>query len=171
MLKQARPNQAHLALAKLEQMGELRAIITQNIDGLHTKAGSRDVIELHGSLRKILCLACRKQFTAPDIPTGMPPKCDCGGILKPDTVLFGEQLPAQALEAAYEAAMTCRSMLVVGTSAVVYPAAALPGLAKQHGAVIIENNIENAFGDADFTLPEPAATALPRLASEIIRPN
>jgi NAD-dependent deacetylase len=97
----------------------------------------------------------------------MPPRCDCGGILKPDTVLFGEQLPARPLEAAYQAAMSCRSMLVVGTSAVVYPAAALPGVAKHNGALIIEINIERAFAEADVALLDKAATVLPELVSAI----
>ena len=161
------PNPAHAAIAELEKSGFISQVITQNIDGLHKKAGSLNVIELHGSLREIYCLSCRREYIAPDVPEGLPPRCECGGILKPNTVLFGEQLPAAALESAYRSAMTCRAMLVIGTSAVVYPAAALPVLAKQHGAVIVEINIEKAFPGADFTVLEKAGTALPLLAREI----
>ena len=94
------PNKAHLALAELEKMGIVHLVITQNIDGLHKKAGSRNVAEIHGSLRETYCLQCGKEFIAPHVPEGMPPYCDCGGVLKPNTVLFGEQLPQGALETA-----------------------------------------------------------------------
>jgi NAD-dependent deacetylase len=161
------PNAAHLALAELEQAGVVRQIITQNIDGLHRKAGSRNVIEIHGSLREINCLQCGKQYLAPDVPEGSPPTCDCGGVLKPNTVLFGESLPPRALENAAEEARTCRAMLVIGTSAVVYPAAALPSLAREHGARIIEINIERAFPDADIVLLEKAGVAMTRLLREM----
>jgi NAD-dependent deacetylase len=161
------PNPAHLALARMEQAGLVGAVITQNIDGLHKKAGSREVIEIHGSLREIHCLTCGKRYTAPRIPEGPTPRCACGGVLKPNTVLFGEQLPQKALEDAYRAARTCRLMLVIGTSAVVYPAAHLPSLAKQQGAVIVEINIERAFAAADYVLLEKAGTAMTRLLEEI----
>jgi len=162
-----KPNPAHTAIADLEKSGFISQVITQNIDGLHKKAGSLNVIEMHGSLREIFCLVCRREYLAPEVPEGMPPLCQCGGVLKPNTVLFGEPLPPVALESAYQAAMTCGSMLVIGTSAVVYPAAALPGLAKQHGAFIVEINIEKAFADADAIIQEKAGIALPLLAAEI----
>lgn len=161
------PNAAHLALAELEQAGIVRQIITQNIDGLHRKAGSRHVIEIHGSLREISCLQCGRQYLAPNVPAGSPPTCDCGGVLKPNTVLFGESLPPQALESASREAQTCKTMLVIGTSAVVYPAAALPSVARQHGAQIIEVNIERAFPDADIVILEKATVAMTRLLAEI----
>ena len=162
-----RPNAAHLALAELETAGILRQVITQNIDGLHRKAGSRNVVEIHGSLREINCLQCAKQYLAPDVPDGSPPTCSCGGVLKPNTVLFGESLPPQALEDASREAQTCRTMLVIGTSAVVYPAAALPSLAGRNGATIIEVNIERAFPDADIVILEKATVAMTRLLEEI----
>lgn len=161
------PNAAHRALVELEQAGIVRQIITQNIDGLHRKAGSRQVIEIHGSLREITCQQCGKQYLAPNVPDGTPPHCDCGGVLKPNTVLFGESLPPQALDSASREAQTCKTMLVIGTSAVVYPAAALPSLAKQHGARIIEVNIERAFPDADVVILEKATVAMTRLLEEI----
>ena len=161
------PNSAHKAVAEFEKMGIVRRVITQNIDGLHKKAGSRNVIELHGSLSEINCLKCDKVYRAPHIPEGLPPNCSCGGILKPNTVLFGEQLPQQALEDAYAESKNCRIMLVIGTSAVVYPAAYLPSLASQHGAKIIEINIERAFADADYVLDGKAGVVLPRLLDEV----
>ena len=162
-----RPNAAHRALVELEQMGIVRRVITQNIDGLHRKAGSRKVIEIHGSLREIICQQCGKTYLAPDIPEGNPPHCECGGVLKPNTVLFGEQLPPEALEVAIRESSTCRVMLVIGTSAVVYPAAHLPVVAKQHGAKIVEINIETAFPDADHVVLEKAGTAMARILEAI----
>jgi len=162
-----RPNAAHRALVELEQMGIVRRVITQNIDGLHRKAGSRRVVEIHGSLREIICQQCGKTYLAPNIPEGNPPHCGCGGVLKPNTVLFGEQLPPEALEAAIHESSTCRVMLVIGTSAVVYPAAHLPAVAKQHGAKIVEINIERAFPDADHVVLEKAGTAMARILDAI----
>ncbi|MBI2469619.1 MAG: hypothetical protein HYV59_00025 [Planctomycetes bacterium] len=116
---------------------------------------------------EIYCLTCGKEYKAPNIPEGMPPHCSCGGILKPNTVLFGEELPVEVFMKAQEAAATCRVMLLVGASAIVHPAASLPYLAKQHGAKIIEINIEKAFPDADYFITEKAGTALPRIVAEI----
>ena len=164
-----RPNAAHEALVELEKMGIVRQVITQNIDGLHRKAGSLNVIEIHGSLREIFCLQCFKEYLAPHVPDGSPPYCTCGGVLKPDTVLFGEQLPPEKLEKAYTESQTCKIMLVIGTSAVVYPAASLPSLAAQHGARIVEINIEKAFPGADFVILEKAGTAMTTLLKEIKR--
>jgi NAD-dependent deacetylase len=162
------PNPGHLALAELERMGLLRHVITQNIDGLHRKAGSHNVIELHGSLREIFCVDCRKEYRAPHIPEGMPPRCECGGVLKPNTVLFGESLPPDALETAWGESQACRVMLVIGTSAVVHPAASLPHVAKQHGAVVVEINLERAFSEADCFLGGKAGEVLPMIVSQVI---
>lgn len=161
------PNPGHIALAQLEQMDLLRHVITQNIDGLHKKAGSNNVTEIHGSLREIYCLSCRKEYLAPDVPEGQPPYCDCGGVLKPNTVLFGEQLPPDALETAHHESSTCQVMLVIGTSAVVQPAASLPYLAKQNGAVVIEINPEKAFPGAEVHIGEKAGTALPKIVEAL----
>ena len=161
------PNKAHLALAELRKMGIVHHVITQNIDGLHKKAGSRNVTEIHGSLRETYCLQCGKEFVAPQVPDGMPPYCECGGVLKPNTVLFGEQLPEGALETAYHESATCKLMLVIGTSAVVQPAASLPVLAQQKGAKIVEVNIERTFPGADFVIAEKAGTGLSGILEEI----
>ena len=161
------PNAAHRALAELEQMGIVRQVITQNIDGLHRKAGSQNVIEIHGSLREIICQQCEKVYLAPNIPEGTPPYCSCGGVLKPNTVLFGEQLPPDALEAAIRESSSCKVMLVIGTSAVVYPAAQLPIVAKQNGATIVEINIEKAFPDADHVVLEKAGRAMSKILAAV----
>lgn len=164
-----KPNPGHLALAELESMGIVRSIITQNIDGLHTVAGSKNVIEIHGTIREIDCQKCRRKYIAPDIPVGDTPYCEsCGGVLKPNTVLFGEQLPWDALSRSQEeAAMYCSVMLAVGTSANVYPAAGLPDIARQNGAAVIEINLERAFHKVDVFIGEKAGIALPRLLEEI----
>jgi NAD-dependent deacetylase len=161
------PNKAHLALAELEEMGIVNHVITQNIDGLHKKAGSKNVTEIHGSLRETYCLQCGQEFIAPHVPEGLPPYCECGGVLKPNTVLFGEQLPKSALETAYHESATCRLMLVIGTSAVVQPAASLPALAQQKGAKVLEVNIERAFSRADYVIEEKAGVGLSRILVEV----
>jgi NAD-dependent deacetylase len=151
--------------------GIVQHVITQNIDGLHKKAGSKNVTEIHGSLRETYCLQCGQEFLAPHVPEGMPPYCECGGVLKPNTVLFGEQLPKAALETAYHQSTTCKLMLVIGTSAVVQPAASLPALAQQKGAKIVEVNIERAFPGADYVIEEKAAAGLSNILEEVRRIN
>ncbi len=163
------PNPGHLVLASMEKNGFVKCIITQNIDGLHGKAGSKNVLEIHGSLREIFCMSCGKKFTAPDVPQGDVPRCPCGGVLKPNTVLFGESLPPDILAEAEEYACTCDVMLLIGTSALVYPAAYLPVTAKRNGAKIIEINLENSFSDSDIVIEEKSGIALPIIEEEIKR--
>jgi NAD-dependent deacetylase len=143
VIRQSGPNPAHTALASLEEMGYLKAVITQNIDGLHQAAGSKEVFEFHGNDRHLVCLDCGRNYEADEkIDQGMPPRCDCGSVLKPDLVLFGEGIPQEVMSRSFMAAQACDCMLVVGTSAVVYPAAQLPLIAKDRGAHIIEINPE-----------------------------
>ena len=158
-----KPNEGHNALARLEQAGKLNCIITQNIDGLHRKAGSINILEIHGSLREVYCMTCNKEYIAPDVPEGDAPLCSCGGKLKPNTVLFGESLPQDVLSEAEKQAASCDAMLLIGTSAIVYPAAYLPVMAKENGAKIIEINIEHSFNGSDIVLEEKAGTAIPEL--------
>ncbi len=135
-----KPNEAHKLLAMMEE-GMLRAVITQNVDGLHQRAGSRRVIELHGSIWRARCSSCdfRKVFSEP--PKDLPPRCpSCGSLLRPDVVWFGEPLPDEAWRSSVEEVSKCDVLLVIGTSGVVYPAAHLPILAKERGAFIIEVN-------------------------------
>lgn len=136
-----RPNPAHHALAQLESRGAEFLLITQNIDDLHRKAGSRRLIELHGNIWRARCPREATVSELPDVPLReIPPRCGCGSVLRPDVVWFGEALPADALERAMRAAETCDLFLVVGTSALVQPAAWLPLTARRHGAALIEVN-------------------------------
>lgn len=139
---QAQPNAAHLALAKLEQAGKLKAIVTQNIDGLHQKAGSKKVLELHGSIHRNYCERCHASFTLEDLLKQQTtiPRCHCGGILKPDVVLYGEALDMNVMEEAVSFIKQADVLIVGGTSLVVYPAAGL--LQYFHGRKLILINKE-----------------------------
>ncbi|MFP4500469.1 MAG: SIR2 family NAD-dependent protein deacylase [Candidatus Hydrogenedentota bacterium] len=143
MLEDIAPNTGHLALAELEKMGHLDAVITQNIDNLHQEAGNTKVIEYHGNTKRVVCLKCHthRRFDAAEEPD-IGPRCECGLTMKPDVVLFGEPIPHQALLESERLASTCDVVIVVGTSATVYPAAGIPFTAKQHGAFIIECNTQ-----------------------------
>jgi len=139
----AAPNAAHRGLAALEERGVLRAVITQNVDGLHQAAGSQRVIEYHGNLDELICVSCWKRYPTRERWTpGSVPVCDCGEILKPNVVLFGEPIPWLAQEQAEEEARTCGVLVVIGTSAQVSPACDIPRIAKESGAVVIEINPE-----------------------------
>ncbi|TAL18207.1 NAD-dependent deacylase [bacterium] len=143
LLEKAVPNRAHEALARLEKGGLVEGVITQNIDSLHQKAGSSLVVEFHGSTRHFICLWCEGRFSRKEVAgRGMPPLCDCGKPLKPGIVFFGETIPGAALHASARLAENCRVMLVIGTSAEVAPANALPLRAKRSGAAIVEINVE-----------------------------
>lgn len=167
---EAKPNLAHFALAELEQQGKLKAIITQNIDVLHHKAGSKAVYEVHGHLRSMTCIKCFAQMPSEVklpafIETGDVPKCDtCGGVLKPDVILFGEQLPMSVFVASQEHSRLCDVMIVAGSSLVVAPAGDLPILAKQHGAKLIIVNYDETHVDymADVIIRGDVAEVLPQ---------
>ena len=138
----ANPNRGHLALAELEKAGILKTVITQNVDGLHQKAGSQNVIEYHGGLAKLRCMSCGSRFLKSEYDleklkkeNQLPPRCrECNGVLKGDGVYFGEAIPTDVAEASVEAALTCDLMLICGTSAVVYPFAELPRIARNKTA-------------------------------------
>jgi NAD-dependent deacetylase len=143
VLLAAKPNNAHLGLARLEQLGILKTVITQNVDGLHQMAGNTDVIEFHGNFAWLRCLECDKRFKTVEVDLSeAPPKCTCGGILRPECVFFGEMIPPIALTRSQEESSQCDVMLVVGTSALVQPAAFMPVIAQQSGATVIEINPE-----------------------------
>lgn len=143
ILDRARPNDAHKGLAKLEAWGKLKTVITQNVDGLHQMAGNTDVIEFHGSFARHRCLDCNRRCETHEINLSqIPPRCDCGGIYRPECVFFGEMIPPQHLLRSRQAAVQCDIMLVIGTSAVVQPAAFMPLVAKEAGALVIEINPE-----------------------------
>jgi len=169
------PNPAHIALAQLEQMGRLKAIITQNIDNLHQKAGSRNVIEVHGHMREATCVRCYHRVpTKSLIPRFLEskelPRCArCGSILKPNVILFGEQLPVREITAARQAASTCDLMLILGSSLDVAPAADLPYLAREHGAEVIVINREptRVDGLASLVIHEDVAVAMPGILARM----
>jgi NAD-dependent deacetylase len=167
----ARPNPAHIALAAMEGAGILKAVVTQNTDGLHHDAGSANVIELHGSGRTVACLDCgalepREQVQA-RLDEEMPPHCrTCGGAhLKPTVVFFGEAMPPAPTERAFQLARVCDLMLVVGSSLVVFPAAGVPVAAVEAGAPLVIVNAEPTPLDehADVVIHAPAGEVLPRL--------
>jgi len=169
----ARPNPGHHALAALERAGRLIAVVTQNTDGLHQDAGSRRVIELHGSGRTVQCLDCGSRESRADVQARleleMPPRCKmCGGIfMKPTVVLFGEAMPIPAVEEAFALARAADVMLVVGSSLVVYPAAHIPSAAVDHGATLIVVNAEPTPLDriAEVVIRGRAGEVLPELAT------
>ncbi len=171
----AQPNAAHIALAEFEGAGHVRTIITQNIDGLHQKAGSKNVVELHGTLRTFSCTNCFKQYEAtpflqPYLKTGKIPHCpNCNGILKPDVILFGEQLPQSAWAEAERAARQCDLMVVAGSSLEVLPVAKLPMLALDRGAhlIIINNTPTYLNVRADVIIMDDVATTLPKIAKRV----
>ncbi len=171
----ARPNAAHLALAEFERTGHVRTIATQNIDGLHQKAGSKNVVELHGSLRTLSCTNCFKRFESgaflqPFVETGKIPQClNCNGILKPDVILFGEQLPQSAWYEAERAARQCDLMVVAGSSLEVLPVARLPMQALDRGAhlIIINNTPTYLSVRADVIIMDDVATTLPKIAKRV----
>ncbi len=170
-LKTARPNPGHVGLAQLEHMGLLHCIITQNVDNLHQAAGSRHVIEFHGNMRQVICQQCGQVLPMEEISLDtLPPYCGCGGVFKPAGVFFGEPIPPQALARAYAEARTCDLMLVIGTSAVVYPAADMPWVAKEAGARVIEINPERTdlTGQiTDLIIQEKAGVVIPQILAEI----
>jgi NAD-dependent deacetylase len=148
----AMPNAAHSGLAALEEMGVVRAVITQNVDGLHQSAGSRRVIEYHGNIEALVCVFCWRRYPTRERWTrDAVPVCDCGQILKPDVVLFGEPIPWLAQEQAEEEARTCGVLLVIGTSAQVSPACDIPRIAKASGAAVVEINPEPTSLTASVT--------------------
>ena len=161
-----KPNAGHYALAELERRAPNFALITQNVDGLHELAGSRNVLRVHGSIWVLRCLACGREQENRRAPLPeVPPHCECGGMLRPGVVWFGEALPTTIWQAAEEAARSCDLFLVIGTSAVVYPAAGLAHIAKASGARVIEINVAETqlTRDIDEFLLGPSGELLPRL--------
>jgi len=171
MVGRVAPNPAHVALADLEKRIPEFLLVTQNVDGLHQRAGSRRVVELHGNITRVRCSReGTPVFRWSDDDVDAPPRCaSCGAFLRPDVVWFEEMLPADALGAAEDAASRCDVLLVVGTSAEVYPAAALPILARRRGALVVEVNTETTplSAQADYALRGPAGVVLPALVAAV----
>ncbi|MFQ5663867.1 MAG: NAD-dependent deacetylase [Terriglobia bacterium] len=174
LVARAQPNPGHYALVELERSrsaGEF-TLITQNVDGLHDRAGSRNLLKLHGDLWTLRCLGCGRESVSHDVPLQeLPPRCSCGGLLRPGVVWFGEALPEGVLREALGAAQRAQVLLVVGTSALVQPAASLPLVAQQAGARVVEVNPEetplSAAADASFR--GPAGEIVPRLVEVALR--
>jgi len=170
----AQPNPAHLAIARWEHLFPSFTLVTQNVDGLHQRAGSRSPIELHGTLAWARCDFCgsrREMGEAVEASPDAPPACDCGGLMRPAVVWFGEAMPMRAMDEAAEASSLCEVFVSVGTSGAVYPAAGLIELAHREGACLIEVNPERTpFSRlADLHLEAPAGEALPALTEAIER--
>ena len=166
LIAEAKPNPGHYALAEAETRAQKFTLITQNVDGLHELAGSRNVLRLHGSIWMLRCVDCGREredrrARLPEIP----PRCECGGLLRPGVVWFGEALPVPVWQEAEKAARSAELFLLIGTSAMVYPAAGLATIAKSSGARVVEINIaETGFSDSiDEFLQGPSGELLPQL--------
>ncbi|MBV8171943.1 MAG: NAD-dependent deacylase [Candidatus Eremiobacteraeota bacterium] len=164
----AQPNPGHLALAELERRIATFTLITQNVDGLHLRAGSRDVIELHGDVRTSRCIRCGERVETP-LAGEVPPRCACGGLLRPNVVWFGEALPAGAYERAYEAVAQSHVFIVAGTSAIVFPAAGLVEVARAAGAFVVEVNPDEtpATSRCDVSVRAPSGEFLPLVVQHL----
>lgn len=160
----AKPNKAHLKLAELEQAGKLTAVVTQNIDGLHTAAGSKTVYELHGSVHRNYCLKCGKGYTAENIlhSEGVP-HCECGGIIKPDVVLYGENLDDRTVTGALSAIERCDTLIIGGTSLTVYPAASFIRYFKGNNLVLINMSSTPYDNKADLAIHDKVGEVLDKI--------
>ena len=171
LLDKASPSDSHKGLAKLEEFGILKTIITQNVDGLHQMAGNTDVIEFHGNMAWQKCMDCNQRYETHSIDISqIPPRCGCDGILRPEAVLFGELIPQDALWRSRQVAKDCDVMLVIGTSAVVQPAALMPVVAKESGAKVIEINPESTplTGDiSDYLISGNAGDVMNRIIADL----
>jgi len=172
LLNQAAPNPAHRALVELETMGRIEKIVTQNVDGFHTEAGSRRVAEIHGSLRQARCHECHRVYPVallekPIKALSELPRCRCGGLIRPGVVLFGEMLPQKALDDAIEAMETCEGILVIGSSLQVHPAAGLPRIVLGRGKPLWIVNLDPTHYDAvaDIVVRAKAGEVLPQVAA------
>ncbi len=166
LIAQAEPNPGHYALAAAETRAREFTLITQNVDGLHELAGSRNVLRLHGSIWMLRCVTCQREREDRQVPLPkIPPYCECGGMLRPGVVWFGEALPSEIWQDAEAAARQSDLFFLIGTSAVVYPAAGLASIAKSSGARVVEINIaETGLSDGiDEFLQGPSGELLPQL--------
>jgi NAD-dependent deacetylase len=164
----AQPNAGHLALATLEQNAEQFALVTQNVDGLHARSGSQNIIAIHGDIWTLRCTRCSRAVRDDRVPLpSIPPHCECGALMRPGVVWFGEGLDARIWDNAQKAARSADLLLVIGTSAVVYPAASLAPLAKASGARIVEINVDDTALSpmVDVSLRGRSGDILPQLTA------
>lgn len=168
LITDVKPNGAHYALSRLERMGKLKAVITQNIDGLHTLAGSKNVIELHGTIYKNHCMRCGKYYNVEFMQKSKGvPHCDCGGIVKPDVVLYEESLDSRALNSATRAIYDCDMLIVGGTSLVVYPAAGLVQYYNGQKLVLMNKSETDYDRLAQLIIREPIGETLDSIVKEL----
>lgn len=161
LIEGVEPNPAHKALAKLEEMGKLKAVVTQNIDGLHQAAGSKEVYELHGSVHRNYCMQCGKFYGFEDIlEMGLVPRCECGGMIKPDVVLYEEGLDNVTIQKSVEAIANADMLIVGGTSLTVYPAAGLVDYYRGNKLVLINKDSTGKDGIANLVVNEPIGEVL-----------
>jgi len=169
IVHQSKPNAGHLAIVEMEKYFENVIVITQNVDNLHRRAGSKTIYELHGNIEKNFCVKCRKRYDDDlEFKDGVP-KCSCGGLIRPDIVWFGEFLPTDQFQSSEKAARNCDVFFIVGTSAVVYPAASLVQVAKSNRAFLVEVNIEEteASSIADVSLFGESGKVLPQIVEHL----
>jgi NAD-dependent deacetylase len=172
LIAEATPNPAHVALVKLESRVRDFGLITQNVDGLHARAGSKRVWEIHGSIWRVRCTRCGAEFDKSGEWLPERPSCErCGGLLRPGVVWFGEGLPPEVWKEAVEVVRRCDVLLVIGTSSLVQPAASLAGLARREGAEVIEINLEStvASEEASLGIYGRAAAILPNLVQQYLQ--
>jgi NAD-dependent deacetylase len=168
LIRNAEPNEGHRAVARLEQHPALQVdVVTQNVDGLHTRAGSRNVIEIHGNITQVRCLAEQDVRDATEPFATLPPHCECGSLLRPNVVWFGEALPPHAWERAAELVSRADLVLIVGTSGVVYPAAGLIGFLEGGRSIEVNPAATPLSTSADFVIQGRAGEVLPSLADAI----
>ena len=175
-IQQARPNAGHTAIARLDQMGFLEALITQNVDGLHEESGVDDekIIELHGNTRRVRCISCRRIMSTEEILERLQsgdaaPECGCGGYLKPDTISFGQAMPVDAVEKATALSLRSDFFLVVGSTLLVQPAAHMPVYAKQNNAFLAIINMSDTPCDniCDVLIRDKAGDVLQKVVEEV----
>lgn len=157
----AKPNAAHIKLAEMEEKGKLDCVITQNIDGLHQKAGSKKVYELHGSVHRNYCMKCGKSYTAEDVKAaGGVPRCECGGLIKPDVVLYEEQLDADCIDKSIAAIAACDTLIIAGTSLTVYPAAGFVRYFRGNDLVLINRDPTPMDSECDLVIHDSVGKVL-----------
>jgi len=170
LISRIEPNLGHLAVAKFEKFFSEFCLVTQNVDGLHDRAGNKQFLKLHGDIWEVRCVSCGlSRIDRQAVLPSLPPLCECGGLLRPGVVWFGEMLPGDVFERAVGATQSCDLFFSVGTSAQVFPASQLPGIARQHGAYVVEVNIEPsaASGEAHEVLLGKAGEILPAIATSL----
>ncbi len=173
LIRQVKPNAGHYALVELAKWFPSFTLITQNVDNLHRLAGSENILEIHGNMLRNKCVDCAQAIELEnEVDPSAIPRCPaCGGKVRPDVVWFGEMLPEEAIDAAFEAAEQADIFFSIGTSALVHPAATLPVVAKRHGAVLVEINLDETplTGLADFYFPQKSGEILPQLVEKLLQ--